>query len=99
MEAYKFEPGTAQLHEQANGTWYASFNLSAFDGQTFTYDDKGINAQNIRVIDVNIHGDESGEIKYHSGQTMAFTRGLEASVELASKKGDKRKDLTGITFP
>ena len=96
MEPYQFKENSGQLQEQAGGLFTASFELSAYQGQNFHYEDKGVNADNYRVIDVNIAGDEQPPITYHPGQTPAFALDHANGVELVAKKDGKRKDGLSI---
>ena len=95
---YQFKPDSASLSEQADGTWIANFELSAFQGQSFNYTDQGINSDNYRVIDVNIEGDETSPVTYRPGQTSPFARGSEIGVELAAKKGGKVRNTIGTSY-
>ena len=82
--------------EQADGQYKARFELAAYDGQTFQYVDKGVNADNFREVDVNIMRDEKDPLTYHAGETPALSLAGLDGVELVSKKDGKKKDRVRI---
>ena len=98
MDAYQFKPGTGQLVQQEDGKYVMSFELAAYQGQTFNYVMQGINAENYLVIDVDVEGSETGPVAYHHGQTPQFERGIETGVELVAKKDGKRKGSISDNF-
>ncbi len=98
MEAYQFEPGSGSLEQQADGTWVAKALLATYPGQTFHYRNEGINSENRLVWDVDVAGDETGDLAYREVETPAYTRAAEDAVELVAKKDGKRKGSLTVYY-
>ena len=95
IKAYQFKEDSGQLVEQADGQYKTHFELAAYDGQTFQYVDKGVNADNFREVDVNIMRDEKDPLSYHAAETPTYSLDGLDGVQLVSKKdGLKRGGLS-----
>lgn len=83
-----YQPTNAQLNEQPNGQYIATFNVELYN-QEGIREVANFMVENIRVILWEVTGPESGSTVSAQVESAPYTRGDEDEVELIIAKGGK----------
>lgn len=99
MQPYEFEAGSERLTQTPGGSWIVDFDASFYASQTITEVSNSIDPSDIRVIEFEITGSESGSLAYRAGSSAPYTRGNETAVELVLYRGGDKKGTTTVYYP
>lgn len=100
IEAYEFLDGSGLIVEVGNGIYQAQAQLATFQSQSLSYEDQGLNADGMRVIEVYVHGDEMPPIQYNEVCSTPYALQVEEKgVELIARTEGGRKGSITTDLP